>query len=193
MDIFNQRGSLWAGLSRGLCGPRQAVQQQAAVLACGAYGGPRGRAGAGAWPVPPGHRLRQLERKCYIANPLTLQVGASHFIWTRYVFCKNKTREGLTPELRTLSLHTGSCTLGSHLSVTWTRLHKWAQGPLVLVTGGLQERGSPILEGLRISPNLVPLQEKQEGVSQQERPCHPQQLLREPGTLPPRSSFQLLG
>ena len=152
-----------------------------------------GRGWGGAWPVPPGHRFRQLERKCYIANPLTLQVGASRFIWTRYVFCKNKTREGLTPELRTLSLHTGSCTLGSHLSVMWTRLHKWAQGPLVLVTGGLQERGSPILEGLRISPNLVPLQEKQEGVSQHERPCHPQQLLREPGRLPPRSSFQLLG
>lgn len=138
MDIFNQRGSLWAGLSRGLCGPRQALQQQEAVLACEAYGGPRGRVGAGAWPVPPDHRLRQLERKCYTANPLTLQVGASHFIWTRYIFCKNKTREGLPSELRTLSLHTGSCTLRSHLSVTWPHPHQWAQEPLVLVTGGLQ-------------------------------------------------------
>lgn len=116
MDIFNQKSSLCAGLSRGLCGPRQVLMQQEAVLACGAYGGPRGPAEAGAWPVPPDHwlrlSLRPLEREHYTANPLTLQGGASYFIWTRYVFCKNKTKEGLTlrvqnTELTHRELHSG--------------------------------------------------------------------------------------
>lgn len=61
--------------------------QEEAVLACGAYGRPRGRAKAGAWPVPPDQWLRlslsPLERERYTANPLTLQVGASYFIRTR--------------------------------------------------------------------------------------------------------------